>query len=84
MSENKRTGAQKVSYSADLAVTPYPRDNNTIAAKEAYLKEIIGAFPVMFDFNEFLGLIDTERRTFFTTCQLAVRSGRARMFMTDW
>lgn len=65
VSENKRTGAQKVSYSADLAVTPYPRDNNTIAAKEAYLKEIIGAFPVMFDFNEFLGLTDTERRTFF-------------------
>jgi exonuclease SbcC len=60
---NRRTGEGTVKISQSIEVTPGRGEANDTQRKQRIADEV-GSFPVMLDFNEFLGLSDAKRRDF--------------------
>lgn len=58
-----KTGAMEVAVTQDIMVAPSRGEKNT-TAREGRIAAEVGSFPVMLDFQEFLGLSDAKRREF--------------------
>lgn len=60
---NKKDGTQSISIKQDLNMNPVCGER-TFKKKQEKLQELIGNFPVMLDFTEFLNLSDTKQKEF--------------------
>jgi exonuclease SbcC len=58
-----RTGEKDITYSQSIELKP-PLEEKTQADSEKRIKDELGTFPVMLDFDEFIGLSDAGKRDF--------------------
>lgn len=61
-----RTGEKAVSFSQNISVSP-EKGEKTQTDAESRIKKELGDFPVMIDFDVFLGLSDSAKRDFMTS-----------------
>ncbi|EKN67848.1 ATP-binding protein [Schinkia azotoformans] len=63
VTRNKTTGKEDIKYSEKVSLSP-SKGERTNTQKKSRIEQEVGSFPVMLDFNEFLGLSDSKRRDF--------------------